>query len=93
MDVEVGTIIAFCGLALALIFNVISTTKASKKDVFNSASKMTELLCGFNSLKIDIEEIKENTKDSGKKIEDLYKRVILLEYKTKDMSEKNKGDK
>jgi len=40
-----------------------------------------------------MEEIKENTKDSGKKIEDLYKRVILLEYKTKDMSEKNKGDK
>jgi len=34
MDVEVGTIIAFCGLALALIFNVISTTKASKKEVF-----------------------------------------------------------
>lgn len=93
MDVEIGTIIAFCGLALALMFNVISTTRTSKKDVSNSASKMTELLYSVNSLKRDIEEIKSNTKDSGKKIEDLYKRVILLEYKTKNINENKKGDK
>ena len=83
MTIEVSLLVGIVSVAFAIYFGLKSNRRNEVKDIEEKAARDTKINIKLNDISSDVKDIKYDISATNKKVEEIDKRVVIVEQATK----------
>lgn len=83
MTIEISTVITVISVAFALFSGIVAMRRNNRNDDSANAAQITTVIVKLENIGDDVKEIKENIRGVEEKIQQLDKRVTIVEQSAK----------
>ena len=91
MTIEVSLLIAGLGCASAIYFGLKNSRRNDVSDIKEEATKNAVINVKLDGISTDVKDIKYDISETKKKVEDLDRRVVIVEQSTKSAHKRLDG--
>jgi len=88
---DIGTVVAMCGVAVALVFQGITAIRTGKKDQAEESSQMTLMFAKIDEVQRGIDDIRKEISDIKSDVREDHDKLIRLEQSVKTLWHKVNG--
>lgn len=104
MTIEISILVGIVSVAFAIYFGLKSNRRNDVKDIEEKATRDATIMVKLDAISVDVKDIKEDMSNINKKVDEIDKRVVIVEQSTKsahkrldnivgNREDRNNGDK
>lgn len=91
MTIEVTVLISAVSVAFAIFFGLKSNRRNDVKEIEEKAMRDATIITKLDSISVDVKGIKDDMSNINKKVDEIDKRVVIVEQSTKSAHKRLDG--
>jgi hypothetical protein len=91
MTIEVTVLISAVSVAFAIFFGLKSNRRNDVKEIEEKATRDATIIVKLDSISVDVKGIKDDMSNINKKVDEIDKRVVIVEQSTKSAHKRLDG--
>ena len=91
MTIEISVLVGIVSVAFAIYFGLKSNRRNDVKDIQEKATRDATIIVKLDSISGDVKDIKDDMSNINKKVEEIDKRVVIVEQSTKSAHKRLDG--
>lgn len=91
MTIEVTLLISAVSVAFAIFFGLKSNRRNDVKEIEEKAMRDATIITKLDSISVDVKGIKDDMSNINKKVDEIDKRVVIVEQSTKSAHKRLDG--
>ena len=91
MTIEVTLLISAVSVAFAIFFGLKSNRRNDVKEIEEKATRDATIMVKLDAISVDVKDIKDDMSNINKKVDEIDKRVVIVEQSTKSAHKRLDG--
>ena len=91
MTIEITVLISAVSVAFAIFFGLKSNRRNDVKEIEEKAMRDATIITKLDSISVDVKGIKDDMSNINKKVDEIDKRVVIVEQSTKSAHKRLDG--